>query len=421
MPLEDWVCRLGKMQRFRMLPLGPEMDGFCKWICEQGFCREVLHCRLWPVSHFNQYLRRLGVRDCRKVGRSLGERFLHEHLPCCRCRGIPRSRRKGTVRAIRSFLDYLSERGLLARPARASPRDGTLLEEYLHYLKCERNLAERTLKGRRRHLVPFLAELGADAVAERLCNVAPEQVQAFFEKSAQDAGRGTRREIQGTLRTFFRFCAEQGYLTRDLTQAVPQIRSYKLSHLPRGLSDEDARKVLDNIDRTTCAGSRDFAIIQLLHTYGVRGGQVRALQLQDIQWRQNRIRFSALKAGKEVVEPLTDEVGEALLEYIRHRRPDTKYSEVFLITRAPFHPLKSPTNVSTIVADRLRRAGVSGCPMGSHVFRHAFASRMLRHGQSLKAIADMLGHRHINTTFIYTKVDLETLRQLPLDWPEVSS
>ena len=164
-----------------------------------------------------------------------------------------------------------------------------------------------------------------------------------------------------------------------------------------------------------------FAIIQLLHTYGVRGGQVRVLRLQDIQWRQNRIRFSPQKGGKEVVEPLTDEVGEALLEYLRHGRPRSEHTEVFLTSCAPFQPLRSSCNVTTIVASRMRQAGVSGCPMGSHVFRHAFATRMLRHGQSLKTIADLLGHRNINTTFIYTKVDMETLRQLPLEWPEVSS
>jgi site-specific recombinase XerD len=288
-------------------------------------------------------------------------------------------------------------------------------------LEYDRNLAERTINLHRRHLVPFLANLGADAVAERLCNVTPEQVQAFLQRAHRGAGQATRRQRQGTLRTFFRFCAKQGYLKRDLTQAVPRIRSYKLSSVPRGLSDEDAQKVLHAIDRTTPVGLRDSAIIQLLNTYGVRGGQVRILRLEDIQWRQSRIRFPALKGGKEVVEPLTDEVGEALLEYLRHGRPNAKHAEVFLTARAPFHPLRSSTNVSTMVAQRMRRAGVSGCPMGSHVFRHAFASRMLKHGQSLKTIADMLGHRHINTTFIYTKVDLETLTQLPLDWPEVSS
>ena len=107
-----------------------------------------------------------------------------------------------------------------------------------------------------------------------------------------------------------------------------------------------------------------------------------------------------------------------MLDYLRHGRPDRKYPEVFLTAVAPFRPLKASSNISTMVGKRIRRAGVTGCPEGSHVFRHAFASRMLQHGQSLKTIADLLGHRHINTTFIYTKVDLETLTQLPLDWPE---
>ena len=115
---------------------------------------------------------------------------------------------------------------------------------------------------------------------------------------------------------------------------------------------------------------------------------------------------------------MTHEVGDSLLDYLRQGRPDCKYPEVFLTAIAPFQPLRASGNVTTIVGDRIRRAGVTSCPKGSHVFRHAFAGRMLQHGQSLKTIADLLGHRNINTTFIYTKVDLETLKQLPLDWPE---
>jgi site-specific recombinase XerD len=315
-------------------------------------------------------------------------------------------------------MEYLSERGFLASPSgQPFPRD-ELLEEYLEHLKCERNLAERTINIRRRYLAPFLEDLGADAVAERLHKLTPEQVQRFFVKYTQDVGHTTCRHIQGTLRTFFRFCVKQGYLKRDLTQAIPRLRTYKLSNVPRGIADEDAHKVIDKIDRTTPVGLRDFAIIQVLHIYGVRGSQVCALELQDIEWRQNRIRFRALKGGKDVLEPLTDEGGEALLAYLRRGRPQVQRAEVFLTACAPYGPLSS-CNVSKIVARRMRQAGVSGCPLGSHAFRHAFASRMLEHGQSLKTIADMLGHRHINTTFIYTKVDLETLKQLPLDWPEV--
>lgn len=160
--------------------------------------------------------------------------------------------------------------------------------------------------------------------------MSPEQVLAFFTNHTQDRGLSVRRCIQGTLRVFLSFCLKQGYLKRDLAQALPKIRTYKLSGVPRGVSEEDAHKSLACIDRTTPIGQRDFAIIQLLHTYGVRGGQLRALRLDDIQWREDRIRFRAHKGGKEVIEPLTDEVGESLLEYLRHGRPQAPYPEVFL-------------------------------------------------------------------------------------------
>ena len=419
MTLEGLFCRLARLRRFRLFPLGPEIEGFCEWLCNQGFSREAVRNHLWQASHFNQYLRRLGVRDYRGVEKSLAERFIKEHLPRCRCRSIPTSRHVGATRSVRSMMDYLSERGLLAPPIKRPSLHEELLEEYLGYLKCERDLAERTIGSHRRHLISFLDHLGPKGTAKRLCKLSPDEVQTFFTNYTQDLGRTTRRHVQGTLRGFFRFCVKQGYIDRDLTQAVPQIRTYKLSHLPRSISDQDAQKVLESIDRTTAVGRRDYAIIQLLYRYGVRGCQVRALRLQDIQWRLSRIRFPALKGGKEVVEPLTEDVGDALLEYLRRGRPHADYAEVFLTTCAPFHPLRSPSNVSFVVAKRMREAGVSGCPKGSHAFRHGFAVRMLKGGQSLKAIADMLGHRHINTTFIYTKVDLETLKQLPLEWPEV--
>jgi site-specific recombinase XerD len=286
-------------------------------------------------------------------------------------------------------------------------------------LKSERNLAERTIKRNQHYLVPFLEDLGPDVARERLPRLSPSHVERFFVKHSEKVGPESRRGVQAFLRTFLRFCLKRGYLERDLSQAVPKIRKYKLSHVPRGPSEEEIRKILGGIDRTTPVGRRDFAILQLLASYGVRGGQVRALKLEDIQWREERIRFSAMKGGKEVLEPLTEEVGESLLDYLRHGRPEATYPEVFLTARPPFKPLTDPSTVTLLARQRMRRAGVSGYPMGSHAFRHAFATCMLKKGQSLKTIADMLGHRNINTTFIYTKVDLVALRQLPLLWPEV--
>jgi len=419
MILEDFFRRPSAIARYRLPPLGPLMDGFCEWLHAQGFSRDVTRRRIWQASHFNQCLCRWGIRDCQNIHASHIEQFIDRHLPRCRCRHGMRYGRRDIESTIRSVIDYLSQQGVVT--SAALPTDAAfpfLLQHYLDYLRSERNLAQSTIKAHRTCIAPLLDELG-EPLLEGIARLSPEQVLDFFSHHTCNRAPSFPRQLQGSLRSFLRFCRQEGYLERDLTGIIPPIHSYKLSGVPRGISNKDARKTLAGIDRTTSLGLRDFAIILLLHTYGVRGSQVRALRLQDIEWRDNRIRFPATKGGKEVVVPLTDEVGNSLLDYLRHGRPTAPYPEVFLITQAPCRPLRSPSAVSVLVAQHLRQAQVNPPRTGSHIFRHGFATRMLQHGQSLKTIADLLGHRHINSTFIYTKVDLKTLHQLPLDWPEV--
>ncbi|NOR40470.1 MAG: tyrosine-type recombinase/integrase [Gammaproteobacteria bacterium] len=419
MILEDYFRRPSAIARYRLPPLGPLMDGFCEWLHAQGFSRDVMRRRIWQVSHFNQCLRRWGIQDCQKILASHTEQFIDRHLPHCRCRHGMRYGRRDIESTIRSVIDFLSQQGFIT--SGVLPTDATIppvLQHYLDYLRRERNLAQNTIRAHRTCIAPLLDELG-EPLTERIAHLLPEQLLDFFTRHTRSRPPSLSRHLQGSLRSFLRFCRQEGYLERDLTGIIPPIHSYKLSGVPRGISGADARKTLAGIDRTTSLGLRDFAIILLLHTYGVRGSQVRALRLQDIEWRDNRIRFPAAKGGKEVVVPLTDEVGNSLLDYLRDGRPAAPYPEVFLINQAPCRPLRSPSAVSVLVALHLRQAQVSPPRTGSHIFRHGFATRMLQHGQSLKTIADMLGHRHINSTFIYTKVDLKTLHQLPLDWPEV--
>jgi len=418
MILEDLFRRPSALSRFRLPPLGPEMDGFCGWLHPQGFSRTVLRRRVWQASHFNQCLRRWGVNACQEVQSTHAKRFIEKHLPRCRCRGGLGCSRAGARSTVRLLIAYLCQRGLLARsPPPAGPYD-EVLQPYLDYLKGERHLAPTTLQNHRVHVTALLEDIGLPT-GPRLNQLSPEQVLSFFTKHARDKSPGQRRCLQGVLRSFLRFCLHQGYLERDLSQAIPRLRTYKLSDVPRALSEDDAQKTLACIDRTTPVGRRDFAIILMLYTYGVRAGQLRALRLQDIEWSQNRIRVPAAKGGKEIVLPLTEAVGESLLEYLGHARPPVPYPEVFLTAQPPFRTLQAPA-VSRMVAQRLHEAGVHPPRAGSHGFRHGFATRMLQNGQSLKAIADLLGHRNINTTFIYTKVDLAALHQLPLEWPEVS-
>ena len=145
--------------------------------------------------------------DARGVETSHGERFIHNHLPRCRCPERHGRRHDGAQSSVRSIIEYLSEQGLLACPSLPSPPYQELLQEFLDYLKSERNLALRTLKAYRECLTALLEALGAP-VTERLSKLSPEQVLAFFKNYTQGKGPELRRRLRGVLRSFFRFCLQ---------------------------------------------------------------------------------------------------------------------------------------------------------------------------------------------------------------------
>ena len=397
-------------------PLGKLLDGYCDWLLECGFKTATVRKHLANVSHFNAYLSTRKGQEWRTLSVEDVSGFFNEYSERARCRGLSDYHIRGVRWSINRFIRYL--RGLkifdpLVKPAIYQP----LLDSYLEWMREYQHVAPGTLDIRSHSLGQFLQWIGPQATPKGLQELTSETVEHYFLSYAQKMGRSARRSMQSALRTFFRFCLHQGYVQRQLDGAVPTLRTYKLATVPRGLTDEQARKVLNGINRGSNAGRRDYAICQLLYTYGVRGGQIRALRLEDIDWALDRILFKALKHGKDSLLPLTGEVGQSLLDYLQNARPSSAYQEVFLTTRAPYHPLPSSGTLSSIVSRHIHAAGINSHSKGAHVFRHGLATHMLQKGHSLKEIADVLGHRHLGTTFIYTKVDFNALKQVGLAWP----
>jgi integrase len=220
------------------------------------------------------------------------------------------------------------------------------------------------------------------------------------------------------IRMFLRFLFLRGYTSLDLAFAVPVIPTFKLERLPTAISTDAIVRILAAVDRSTPVGRRDYAMLLLLATYGLRAGQLCALRLDDIDWRQQLLRIPGAKGGRDAIYPLRPAPGEAIIDYLRHSRPvGWPFRQLFLRVRAPIGPLQGV--LANIIKPYARRAGVEVPSFGSHAWRHACATRMLTKGQSLKTIRHMLGHGSIETTFIYTKIDLGALRQAALEWPEV--
>jgi len=299
------------------------------------------------------------------------------------------------------------------------PHCAELLGEYVAFLRDFRGLAQSTLNIRQQYVSAFLfTGLYHRCTVADLVELRPSVIHEHVIARGKVLSRAGRKQLVSSLRSFLRFLQIKSYIKDDLTAAVPVIPIAKLDRLPRGISWEDVQKVLAVPDRQTLAGRRDYAVLLLTATYGVRIGQIRCLDLKDIDWERRVISFQPGKKGKALSFPLQAAVAEALLEYLRDDRGSTNSSRVFLTIKGPRHPL-SPRDVLNASLRRLfRRAGVDTPAKGTHAIRHAFATRLAQLGTPLKTISDLLGHRSNESTFIYTKVDLPRLRGLADEWPK---
>jgi integrase len=172
-------------------------------------------------------------------------------------------------------------------------------------------------------------------------------------------------------------------------------------------------QVLQKVDRRSAVGKRDYAVLLLLVTYGLRAREVEALMLDDIDWQHNRLHIRGRKAGHSTAYPLTQTVGEAILDYLKQGRPETSKRAVFLGAYAPYKPV-SYVAVSMRVKWYLRKAGINVARPGSHTLRHACVQRLVDAGFSLKTIGDFIGHRTPDATRVYAKVNVEALREVAL-------
>jgi len=294
-----------------------------------------------------------------------------------------------------------------------------LLKEYLGFLKENQCLSEATIAIRRIFVSKFLSEIADIATPSKLRRLSPEIIHDYIIKTCQILNRASKKHLTSSIRSFLRFSHIYGYLKNNLIEAVPVIVTRKLEGIPRKISWEDVKKLLTCPDRKTPQGRRDYAIILLCATYGVRIGQIRNLKLTDIKWREGIINFGSSKMGKALKFPLEKRVAKALLDYIKKDRKNEPFKEIFLTVKEPLRPLGKNNCLHSPFIRYFKQAKIDSKVIGSHLIRHAFATKLMEKKVPIKNISDLLGHKHIETTFIYTKVDIKNLRLLARKWPEV--
>jgi site-specific recombinase XerD len=299
------------------------------------------------------------------------------------------------------------------------PRLEKVLRDYEQYSKDRLQLRPSTLRKRITELRIFLNFL--DSSKERTL----DQLQAVdltdFLSSRLHLSPFTVSRILCDLRSFLRFLAMREIIRKDLSSDLPRVRVPRDARIPSVWEPELIVKLLAVIDRSSAKGKRDYAILLLACRLGLRAGDIRKLTLDQLNWDHSTIEITQSKTAMPIILPLTQEIGEALIDYLRTGRPKTTHREVFLKLRYPFEPFVG--NLYDIVAYWRELAGIkfrSPQKQGLHSLRHSLATRLLAAGTPLQTISEILGHTTLESTRIYAKVEMKALRSVALDPEEVS-
>jgi site-specific recombinase XerD len=391
-------------------PLGPYIGPYAAELLSEGYARFSSCVKIRLVGAFSQWLSRKNVAVNKVIDQHTTD-FMRYYNRRRHRHGL------GDPTTLKRLLKFLREQGVIAQQPERVPTTPSerLVEEYDIYLQRERVLSLATRINYRPFIQKFLTvQFGKGPVL--LPHLCAADVIGFVRCHA-GLLRGKRVQLMNTaLRSFLRFARYRGDLTLDLAACVPSVASWSLSTLPRALPQAHVKLVLKNCNRKTTIGRRDYAILLLLARLGLRSGEVAGLNLEDIDWKNGF--FSVLgKGGRSSQLPLPADVGKAIAAYLKNGRPRlTSSRRLFLRAKAPAAGITNMA-VRDVVKRALGRAGIDSPRKGAHQFRHALATCMLKRGASLSEIGELLRHQSLDTTRIYAKVDLVSLRAVAMPWP----
>ncbi|OXC73393.1 Mobile element protein [Caballeronia sordidicola] len=391
-------------------PLAAHLVAFANAISAQGYSAQSMKQQVRIAACFSQWLKQtgVGVKD-----------ICYDHaIRYLRYRARHVQPYLGDRSALRHVIDFMRSEGVIPCDkivARRVPPAEICAQAYAEYLRDAQALAETTII----NYVPFIRDFLHHCFGDgkvTLSRLRALDVVSFVQIRAPHLHLRRAKLMTTALRSFLRYVRYSGDVTLDLAAAVPVVANWSMPSIPRAISADQTRQLLASIDRRTAVGRRDYAILLLLARLGLRSGAVAFLELDDIDWGSGQLSVRG-KSGQRSELPLPVDVGKAIAAYLRHGRPHSASRRVFLRAKAPITGFRGQSGVGSLVRHSLQRAGIDAPTLGAHQFRHGLATQMLSHGASLSEIGEVLGHRHPQTTKIYSKVDVKALRTLALPWP----
>ena len=412
--LEALSVRPHICEQIRSGPLGRWVDDFVDVLSTRGYATSTMRRYVRAAAIFSAWLdqQRVAATD---IDETLVKRFV-TGLPRRASATRPSGLLSDVANGVRLLAVHLWTRDVAVRSGLDSTQGEAeqWLQRFDDYLVQVHGLVAGTRRIYRRYAAAVLAECAGTPTPDWSRLTVPT-IAAFVQTRASQLRPSACRAPVTATRAFLRFLATSGVVPAGIEGAVPTLREWKHASLPRALAAEDVQRVLAAVDETRPGGPRDRAILLLLTRLGLRAAEAAALTVNDIDWHDGAVRVAG-KGGRERRLPLAADVGAALVAALRSRPPTSPPDVIFVTARPPYRQLGGPS-VTGIAKRALRRADVTVERPGAHVFRHTFASQMVRRDVPMKTVSDLLGHARLETTAIYAKLDRETLATIALPWP----
>jgi len=390
-------------------PLVPYLDAFARSLDEQGFKRRLISPQIRVAANFSQWLQAKEV-TAQEVTDEHVQRFFEGYAR-------KQSVKRGEFAALRRLMELLGRLSVIC--PRPEHNESTPIQQavdaFTTYLRQEQALCDKTLIQYGPFIEHFLSKRFGQGPVEFAALQAGDVIE-FVKRQAALLSPARAKAATTALRSFFRYLRYCGEIQLDLAAAVPTVPNWSMTEIPRAIAPDHLQAVFAHCPRDTPVGRRDYAILMLLARLGLRAGEIVSLTLDSIDWETGSIAVAG-KGNQAASLPLPTEVSGAIADYLRHGRPTNNSRALFLRVCAPIRGLGAQQTIGTIVGAAIKRAGIETPHRGTHQFRHALATDMLRHGATLTEIGSVLRHRHAKTTSLYAKVDFAALRPLSLPWP----
>jgi len=407
---DQLFVRSDALARYHSAPLVDERRQYLTHCAVQGMTKSTLEAKARLLLSIAEYLR-LANRPTDTITLSeikkAATRWSNHNWTSPQTSHAKRSRDYFIATAV-EWLTLLSRLKTAPKPVTICDQ---MLAEFRRFMQEDRNLSPATVQSRCSSVRPFLIQLLDGRRSLETITVSRVDSLLAQRVNKEHYARVSVRDYASSLRAFFRYAEMRSWCPAGIAASIMAPRVFQQETLPSGPTWDVVQEIVDATAGDRPMAIRDHAILMLLAVYGVRSGEVAHLQLTDIDWQREKITFTRSKMAGTHSFPLSPSVGAAIIRYLKEVRPKSLNRQVFLTRRAPVGPISNGA-MWAVASRQLRKRAPSLKHHGPHSLRHACATRLINQGLSLKEIGDHLGHRDVEATRIYAKVDLARLRDV---------